>query len=211
MAVIKTCVIGARLFAEALAMALAADADVDVIGVHSDPLCALDHLRESRPDIVVLDDSVAQLGVVQLIGLLRSVHAGIRTIIVATNCDQGALEGYVRAGAAGCVTVDRALGEFVASVKQVHNGALLFGTDQLLDLLSRPRPAGTASHLAPREREVLQVLAMGRSTEEAARQLGISVHTLRTHLKKAMTKLGARSKLEAILQALRTGLIELPR
>ncbi len=210
MAAIKICVIGARLFAEALATGLAADGELEVVGVHSDPVTALDQLREARPDVVVLDDAIAELGVTQLIGLVRSAGSDIRSLVVCTLCDQTTLEGYVLAGAAGCITVDSALGEFVESVKQVHNGARLFGADQLLDLLTRPRNTSAAQPLAPREREVLQVLATGRSTEEAASQLGISVHTLRTHLKKAMTKLGAHSKVEVILQALRTGLIELP-
>jgi DNA-binding NarL/FixJ family response regulator len=210
-AVIKILIIGARLFAEALAVSLGTDEELRVIGIHTDPALALDHLGQARPDVVVLDDAMAQLDAAQLIGVLRGVQSDLRAIVVATTCDQEALSAYVRAGAAGCVTVDRAFGEFVESVKQVNSGALLFGADQLLDLLTKPRSAGAAQSLAPREREVLQVLAMGRSTEEAAVQLGISVHTLRTHLKKAMTKLSARSKLEAIIQALRAGIIELPR
>ena len=64
--------------------------------------------------------------------------------------------------------------------------------------------------LAPREREVLQAIATGLSPEQVADLLTISIHTVRTHLKNAMAKLNSRSKLEAVMLAIKHGLIDLP-
>jgi DNA-binding CsgD family transcriptional regulator len=64
--------------------------------------------------------------------------------------------------------------------------------------------------LAPREREVLQAIAAGLTPEQVAELLTISIHTVRTHLKNAMAKLNSRSKLEAVMLAIKHGLIELP-
>jgi NarL family two-component system response regulator LiaR len=208
---IKVMLVGARLFAEALAASLMATDDIDVVGVHPDPVRAIDHARAAVPDIIILDDTAAQLDVTRLISLLRGAQADVRIIILSIAINAQALASYVRAGAVGYITVDRALAELIDALRQVGNGRVLFEADQLMDVLSTPRNVRIGSTLAPRELQVLQVLATGKSTEEAATELGISVHTLRTHLKKCMTKMDARSKLEAIILALRAGLIELPR
>lgn len=208
---IRLMLVGARLFAEALAVSLQAHARINVIGVHSDPIVALDRIRQVEPDIVILDGTQPHSDLARLVGALRSARAKLRVVILALACEGETLAEYVRAGAAGCVTVHRPLSELVASLQQVHNGELLFDATDLLQLATRPPPTRTRAALAPREVEVLQVLATGKSTQEAAAELGISVHTLRTHLKKSMTKLDARSKLDAIMQALRAGIISLPR
>lgn len=210
MPTIRIMLVGARLFAEALAVSLQADSDFDVTSIQVDPVAAIDGVREAEPDIVVVDDTAAHLDAARLVGLLRAAHRDVRILILSTSRDAQALANYIRAGAAGCVTVDRALDELMASLRQVGDGQPVFAATELIDLLTGPQPARARPALAPREIEVLQVLATGMSTEEAAAQLGISVHTLRTHLKKAMTKMDARSKVEVIIQALRSGLIQLP-
>ena len=210
MPTIRIMLVGARLFAEALAVSLRSDREFDVLAVHVDPLAALDGIRESGPDVVVLDDTTTQLDAMRLVGLLRAQQPNLQILMLSANRDPQALANYVRAGVAGCVTVDRALDELVASLKQVRTGQAVFAANELIELLTGPQPARTRPTLAPREIEVLQVLATGTSTEEAAAALGISVHTLRTHLKKAMTKMDARSKVEVIIRALRAGLIHLP-
>jgi len=210
MPTIRIMLVGARLFAEALAVSLRSIQAFEVISVHADPVDALDGVRAAEPDVVVLDATSAQLDAARLASLLRALQRDVRILILCTSGDDQALASYVRAGAMGCVTVDHALEEFIESVKQLSNGAPAFGTSELVGLLTRSQPVRTRPALAPREIEVLQVLATGMSTEEAAAQLGISVHTLRTHLKKAMTKMNARSKVEVIIQALRADLIHLP-
>jgi DNA-binding NarL/FixJ family response regulator len=143
--------------------------------------------------------------------MLRALRSTLRVIVLTEAVDREALVAYVRAGAVGCLAVDRAVPELVRAIKQVYAGEVLFDPGTLVDLLTGAAQRPLVQTLAPRELEVLRVLATGLSTEEAASQLRITVHTLRTHLKKAMTKLGARSKLEAIILALREGLVELPR
>jgi DNA-binding NarL/FixJ family response regulator len=208
---IKVMLVGARLFAEALAASLMTTDDIDVVGVYPNPVGAIDHARTTVPDIIVLDDTASQLDVARLISLLRGTQADVRIIVLTMALNTPALATYVRAGAVGCITMDQTLAELIESLRHVGSGRVLFEADQLVSLLSTPRNTRAGSTLAPRELQVLQVLATGKTTEEAAAELGISVHTLRTHLKKCMTKMDVRSKLEAIILALRAGLIELPR
>jgi two-component system nitrate/nitrite response regulator NarL len=99
------------------------------------------------------------------------------------------------------------------AVRRAHAGEALFPTELLVRLLRGPAPPPQGRQpeaggmLGPREREVLEVLAAGASTQEAADGLGISPHTVRAHVKHAMAKLGARSRLEAVTLALSAGLI----
>jgi DNA-binding NarL/FixJ family response regulator len=207
---IRMILVGARLFAEALAASLQADDSITVIGAYTDPVLAIDAVRATKPDIVVLDDTTTQLDVTRLVNVLRPSHAESRIVVLSLAANEPTLTRYARAGAAGCFAIDRSLTELIASLKHVGSGGLLFEADQLVELLAHPEGTRPASLLAPRELEVLQVLATGMSTEEAAAQLGISIHTLRTHLKKAMIKMNARSKIQLIVHALRAGLIRLP-
>jgi DNA-binding NarL/FixJ family response regulator len=75
----------------------------------------------------------------------------------------------------------------------------------------RGTPAGPVEPLTPREVEVLRALGEGLSSPEVSQELGITRNTLRTHLHNIMGKLGARSKLEAVLTAIRIGIVEPPR
>jgi DNA-binding NarL/FixJ family response regulator len=131
-------------------------------------------------------------------------------MVVAGNLGHPALLDYVISGVQGLLTTDHTIEELISSIEQVQAGRVSFAPDQLVELLNQPPAQSVPRPLAPREVEVLQVLGTGVSTQQAAEQLAMSVHTLRTHLKHAMRKLQARSRLEAVLIAYNAGLIELP-
>ena len=208
---IKVLLVGAhRLVAEALGLALGADPELEVVDVRTEAGPAVDRVHETWPDVVLLDGSHTQRAAAELTATLRTALPELQIIVLNGTIDEDTLSAYVRAGAAGYFSNDGSLAELIHSIKQVHMGQVLFAPDQLVNLLTRPHSARLTQPLAPREAEVLQVLATGVSTEEAAAKLGISVHTLRTHVKKAITKLGVRSKLEAILLAIKEGLITVP-
>lgn len=207
---VRIILVGARLFIEALAIALQADEAITVIGAYADPLIAIDSVRATRPNIVVLDDTATQLDLPHLVNLLKRSHAKSRIVVLSQAANGPSATRYARAGAAGCVAIDCSVPELIAALKHVGSGGLLFEADQLVEMLAQPDNEPRGPVLAPRELEVLQVLATGMTTEDAAAQLGISIHTVRTHLKKAMVKMQARSKLQLIIQTLRAGLIRLP-
>jgi DNA-binding NarL/FixJ family response regulator len=208
---IKVLVIGEhRLLVEALGFALETHHDVEVVGAHTDADLAMQQVHEICPDVAFLVNCCAQLDIVRLTASLRGVLPELRVIVLSGIVDELALSAYVHAGVAGHLTTERSLGELIRAIQQVHDGELLFAPDRLVRLLTHPPAQPMRKPLAPRELEVLQVLGTGASTEQAAAQLEMSVHTLRTHLKHAMRKLQARSKLQAILIALKAGLIELP-
>ncbi len=208
---IKVLLVGTRLYVEALASVLDAQDDLQIVGVLSDPFLVAPDVCDTQPDVTVMDQSADWIDIPNLIATLRRAHAGTRVVVLGDSLDRNLLSACVRAGAAGYRTTDCTVADLVRSIRQVHNGEALFEPDTLVDLLTFSAIPRLSQPLAPRELEVLKVLATGLSTGEAAAQLRISIHTVRTHLKKAMTKLRARSKLEAIILAHRDGLIDLPR
>src|SRR5690348_7656420 len=99
---LRIVLVGARLFAEALAVSLQADADITVIGAYTDPLVAIDSVRATTPDIVVLDDTTAELDVPRLVHFIHRSYAESRIVVLSPAVSRPTLTRYARAGAAGC-------------------------------------------------------------------------------------------------------------
>jgi DNA-binding NarL/FixJ family response regulator len=209
--VIRVLLVGSRLLMEALAETLRAVDGLEVVGTVCDPGQALETVQGRAVDVAVCDCATSWLDLVQLTTALHAAHANARAVVLADGFDRDALATWVRAGIVGYIAKSCALREFADALRQVHDGRVLFEPDRLVDLAAHSSQGRVVASLAPREVQVLQVLATGASTPEAAARLHITVHTLRTHLKRAMGKLRARSKLEAILIAHRVGLIDLPQ
>lgn len=216
---VKVLVVGGhQLLTDSLAIALGSHPDLDVVGTETDPARAPSRIRRTTPDVVLLNHFLASSGCADVINQVRSEAPEIKVIVLTSSSDdQGALMECVRAGASGHQTTDRQPTEIAESIKRVHAGELVFAPDALLSFMTRPRsPApprsieGETQPLAPRELQVLQTVATGMSTGDAASVLGITVHTVRAHLKNVMTKLQAHSKLEAVIFGLKRGLIQLP-
>jgi DNA-binding NarL/FixJ family response regulator len=216
---IKVLVVGGhQLLADSLAIALGAHPELDILGTVTDPDLAPPRIRRTEPDVVLLNHFLSNGDCATVINRLRSETPEVKVIVLTSAADdEGALLACVQAGASGHQTTDRQPGELVDSIKRVHAGELVFAPDVLVNLMTRPRsPSQTRTAdvvtppLAPRELQVLRTVATGMSTGEAASSLGITVHTVRAHLKNVMTKLQAHSKLEAVIFALKKGLIELP-
>jgi DNA-binding NarL/FixJ family response regulator len=200
-----------RLFGEALAAALGGDPALAIVGVETRPQQAVARAREARPDVALLTDAFAVRPVAQCIAEMRAAATALKPLVLATRHDEEVIRACMHAGAIGYTTTDDSVAELGEAIKRAHAGEILLPPHLLADLSRRPSRPPARPPLGPRELEVLQVLATGSTAEEAAGQLLITVHTLRTHLRNALPKLGAHSKLEAIILALQHGLIELPQ
>ncbi|MER3457494.1 MAG: hypothetical protein C4309_01515 [Chloroflexota bacterium] len=137
-------------------------------------------------------------------------------MILTSATEDEVLLRAIDAGASGFITKHRAINDVIAAVRAAHAGEMLIPPAMLLGLLSRlyqrqrqeEQARARLEPLTPRERQVLQALAQGLDNRETARRLRISPNTVRTHLQNAMSKLGVHSKLEAVVMALKYGLIE---
>jgi DNA-binding NarL/FixJ family response regulator len=205
------------LLAESLAMLLKKDPDFEVVAVEHDTPTMARRMQSSTTDVLVISFPLLRDIKTDALPAILATCPSLKILVLATTDDEETLTVCLRAGAHGCVLMGEAPGELARSIKQVHGGEVRYPPGALVNIIVRSqngddpsRSTPAPQRLAAREAEVLQTLAAGASTEEAAQQLGITVHTVRSHLRHAMTKLSARSKLEAVILALKDGLIQLP-
>ena len=199
-----------RLFAELLRVALRSADGIEVVDVVHDVQTAVRRMTEARPDVVLADYHLPDGTGSDIARTVRATLPDTSVLILTGDPSVSVLSDVARSGAVGHLTKDRPFDEVVEGVRAAALGEILFAPSELQRLLlereSRPRPL---EPLTARELEVLQLLAEGASTTQASDQLGISSATLRAHVQAILRKLGAHSRLEAVAEAARLGVITL--
>ncbi|GHE45477.1 DNA-binding response regulator [Streptosporangium violaceochromogenes] len=216
------------LVRDGLAMMLAEQPDLDVVGEAADGAEAITAARELHPHVVLMDVRMPTLdGITATAAICRDTAA---KVLVLTTFD---LDEYVydalRAGASGFLLKDMRRAELVEAVRVVFAGEALLAptvTRRLIaDVVGRSRPAvqpaiqpaahpaarragdrGPAS-LTARERETLRLVARGLSNAEIAAELFVTEHTVKTHVSNMLTKLGLRDRVQAVVLAYESGLV----
>lgn len=199
-----------RLFAELLRVALRNAAGIDVVDVVHDVASAVRQMSALRPDVVLADYHLPDGTGADIARTVRATLPDTAVLVLTGDPSVGILSDVARSGAVGHLTKDRPFDEVVEGVRSAAVGEILFAPSELQRLLLerdvRPRPL---EPLTARELEVLQLLAEGASTAQASERLGISSATLRAHVQAILRKLGAHSRLEAVAEAARSGIITL--
>ena len=170
---------------------------LEVIGEAADGPTALELVAEAGPDVVLLDIMLPGMDGVDVLHELRRREVPARVLVVTSFPDR--LLAAVRAGARGYLSKDVDPAALVAAVRSVHAGHLLLEPEALSAL------AG-GSVLTARERDVLALLAEGRSNREIARALVVAEKTVKTHVSSILQKLGVADRTQAALYAVRSGL-----
>jgi DNA-binding NarL/FixJ family response regulator len=203
---------GQLLVAKALHLALDQEPDIQVVGSQITTLLAIERILHAEADVVLLD---ASLDAVELAARLQRSPDPPRIIVTSADDATELLLPCVEAGVVGFLPNSSTVTELASAVRRAHAGWSVFTIEQVATLVeSRVRRPSHAfaveacKKLSAREREVLQVLATGASIGETAAELCMSSHTAQTHLKNAMRKLNATSKLAAVMIALRGGIVQ---
>lgn len=199
-----------RMFAESLVRLLTDEGDIDVVGVATSGAEAGVLAREHQPDVVVLDYQLPDLAGPTAVALVRDAAADARIVMLTGYADEAALATAIEAGCSGFVTKDKAAEDLISTVRAATTGDASIPTALLASLvprLSRERAPTIGADLTAREREVLELLADGRSTDAIGDALFVSRNTVRNHTQSVIRKLGAHSKLEAVAIATRAGLV----
>ena len=200
-----------RVFAEAIAARLGAEADLRVVGQANTAAQALDAVETLDPDVVLMDVELGGDDGIELAGRLRAIYPSLAVVVVSFLTDTVRVGQAVRAGAAGWVTKDAPTDELLAAIRGVAVGEswipprLLTGV--LRDLLTTRRMVDEdeerLGRLTPRERTVLDMMADGLDRSAIAQRMFLSTNTVRTHVQNIFAKLNVRSSLEAVALALR--------
>ena len=198
-----------RMFVDSLVRLLEDEADLVVVGVASTIAEALRSVRAQHPDVVLLDYRLPDGDAPACIAELRHLAPDARVLVMTGLGDDATLEAAREAGCAGVVTKDRAAQDLVEGLRTVAAGDLIAGAwSPLRRVPGARRPVDPG--LTAREREVLEALAAGKSTEDIATSLHISPVTVRNHVQRILAKLDARSRLEAVALGIRAGIIAPP-
>ena len=199
-----------QMFASSLAHALGAEDDLRVVGVASSLEGARASTRSSAPDVVLLDHRLPDGDGVGAISALRELRPSVHVVMLTATTSDRVLVAALEAGAAGFIAKTQPLEDVLSGVRAVAQGESVVSANLLSRLLPRLRrqSAAPGTTLTEREREILDLLAEGLPNADIARQLSLSVHTVRNHVANLSAKLGAHSKLEVLSIAVRDGLVE---
>ena len=159
-----------------------------------------------QPDVAILDITMDELTGIEV--ARKATNAGCRTrvLLLTMHSDPSMALEAQEAGAAGYVLKDNTFEELVTAVRTVVAGGT-FMTDSIQDRLRDLQSQGrTTIHLSKREREVIKLIALGHSSKEIGRLLGISPRTVETHRNRLMGKLGLKTLADVVRYAVRTGI-----
>lgn len=191
---------------------------IEVVGEAGDGLQALDQAAALTPDVILMDLVMPRLDGVAAMRRLRERSPGSRVIVLTSFLDDSRLMPALQAGAAGYLLKDVEPAELARAVRTAGSDQAMIDPTvaaRLLRTLSEPGPAirrGDAAadpgaSLTPREHEVLELIAAGRSNKRIALELGIAEKTVKTHVGHLMAKLGVSDRTQAALLAVRRGLV----
>ena len=196
--------------AETLRMAIDLEAGLECMGIAGTVNQALEILGHGSADVVLMDLRLPGIDGIEGTRQMKALHPSVRVLIVSAYTDLDIVARAADAGASGVLTKEGALADVMSAIRSASDGALLVDTLALSPLdPGEPSPHVTTADrgLTSREREILRLMGEGLKPKSIATGLGISVETVRGHLKSIMVKLDAHTQLEAVMTALREGIV----
>ncbi|MEV8365978.1 response regulator transcription factor [Streptomyces niveus] len=183
--------------------------DIEVVGEASDGDEGVAGAEELRPDVVLMDIKMPGTDGIEALRKLRELANPAKVLIVTSFTEQRTVVPALRAGAAGYVYKDVDPEALAGAIRSVHAGHVLLQPEVAGALLAQDVPGaghGRGSSLTDREREVLTLIADGRSNREIARALVLSEKTVKTHVSNILMKLDLADRTQAALWAVRHGI-----
>jgi DNA-binding NarL/FixJ family response regulator len=195
-------------------------AGYDVVGEAADGEEAVDMAERLQPDIVLMDLSLPVLSGVAATKRIRGLVPSTKVVVLSMLSDETAVSSALAAGAVGYLVKDSTTAEIVSAlgeVTRVPRGELVLSASAapvaadsaLVAQMTRQPLSGTRPLISKREEEVLRLVATGASIPEVGRRLYISAKTVKNHLSSIYQKLDSHDRAQAVLKAVRMGLIQL--
>ena len=203
-----------QLMRSGLRLLIEQQPDLTVVGEAGDGREVVSLAKSLKPDVVVMDIGMPNLNGIEATHQITQIHPEIAVVILSMHSDEGYVLRVLKAGAKGYLLKDSAEADLIKAVHAVAGGKSFFSPavskvllDDYVRKLKRTGIEDAYDLLTPREREILQLIAEGKSNKDVANLLNLSVYTVETHRSNIMEKLHLRGLPELILYAVRKGII----
>ena len=197
--------------------------EIEIVGEALSGESALEKIDEVKPEVLLLDLGLPQMSGIDVTRKVKSSHPEIEILIFTIFDEEEKVTEAIVAGAAGYLLKGTDVEKIVEAIKDVKAGGAVIQPNLARSLLrliganANANPAGpnfvpnpeVATVLTDRELEILQIIAKGLSNNEAAKVLGLSKATIRTHLEHIYEKLDVTNRVEAVTEGIRQGIINL--
>ena len=197
-----------------LRLVLEQQKDFEVVGEASDGRAAVSLAESARPDIAILDITMPNLNGIEAAAQIQAKQLGVSIIILSMHADEAFVLRALRAGARGYLLKESAESDLINAVRLVFEGKSFFSpavsrmlVEDYVRQLQDKDIEDSYGLLTPREREVLQLIAEGKSNKEVAAMLNLSLYTVETHRSNILAKLNLHTVPELVLYAVRKGII----
>jgi len=205
-------------FSESLSIMLEKEPEFEVVGQAGSVKEAL-NLSETEVDLAVVDLGLPDGEGADVIWELHRANPALKVLVLTSSVDREQIARAVEAGAAGVVHKSSSAAELMSAIKRLLAGEVLLPPEEVVEYLRLAGQARERRHqeqlavmkLTAREKEVLAALAQGLNSDQVARRLQMTVETERTHVVNILKKLKVHSRLEAVIFAVRHGVVEIPQ
>lgn len=178
--------------------------DMEIVGEAENGNEALEAYRKEQPDVVVLDLRMPEKSGIETIRLLKKEHPGVRILVFSNYASGDEVLQSFREGAMGFVVKEMPLERLLEGIRKVHTGEQYMPAE-----ISARVSRRVVSQLSTRELEVLGLVARGLSNKEIATELHLVEGTVKVHLTNILSKLGVSDRTQAILAAVKRGIISI--
>jgi DNA-binding NarL/FixJ family response regulator len=191
------------------------DQGFDVVGEARDGEEAVRMAEELQPDVILMDVTMPEMDGVEACKQVReTLGKDVKVVMLTMHADQDVLASAIRAGASGYLVKDCSTEEIASAVRMADSGETVLSPQLAASMLNEVRRLDDHADeesrvITKREEEVLQLIADGCSTPDVAERLFISQKTVKNHLASIYQKLDARDRTQAVLQAVRMGIVHL--
>ena len=199
-----------KMVRQGFRLILLSQGDIDVVGEAGNGLEAVELVKSLQPDVVIMDVTMPELNGIEATRRIREFSTQIRVLALSVHRDLTYAREAIRAGAEGYLLKESADTDLLAAVRAVAEGNSYLSPEVSSAILKdyRKHVSNPLDLLTPREREVLQLVAEGKTNKEIATSLNLSVYTVDGHRTKIMEKLCLHSVGELVRFAIRNGLVD---